>query len=234
MRRPARIFASARGRRTTIILLVGLVVLFGLASVLVDRNMPWLSDPAAMRRWIRSFGLLAPVAFVVVQAGQVLIAPIPGHVLGVVSGYLFGTIWGTVFSLTGATIGTALAMGLSRRYGRRFAESAIDSEALAQFDDLARRHGLLALFLVFLLPGLPDDVVCFAAGLTDLRISHLIAVSVVGRLPGYLVLNFVGAELAADRIWLTVGIVAVLAALSAVVYLRRRELLARLGVAIPE
>ena len=43
-----------------------------------------------------------------------------------------------------------------------------------------------------LLPALPDDLVCFVAGLTKIPIWKLMIASVVGRFPGMLVLSMVG------------------------------------------
>ena len=36
--------------------------------------------------------------------------------------------------------------------------------ALEKMDRLAENRGLIFFFLVFLIPGLPDDIACFAAG----------------------------------------------------------------------
>lgn len=156
-----RVFADARSRRSALFLLaVGLALLVGMSGV-VGRAFPWLNDPVAVRRAVGMFGPLAPAAFLLLQAAQVLVAPIPGHVLAVASGYLFGTGLGTAVSLAGAVLGSYVAFGLSRRYGRPYVERVIDREALEIFDAVSHEHGLLAFFLVFVLPGLPDDVICF-------------------------------------------------------------------------
>lgn len=197
-------------------------------AVLLSTYVPWVTDLTALRVSIESFGPFAPVAFVVVQATQVVVAPIPGQVLGFVGGYLFGTVLGTLYSLLGAAIGSYVVFRVSRRYGRTYVERAVDSALIEQFEGLAQRRGLLALFLVFLVPGLPDDAVCFAAGLTDLRIRAMIVVAIVGRLPGYLVINAAGAQLAADRLTEMAILVTVLVVLSVLGYVWGSALLRRL------
>ena len=42
------------------------------------------------------------------------------------------------------------------------------------------------------MPAFPDDIISFIAGLTAIRIRDLILISLLGRLPGYIVLNFTG------------------------------------------
>lgn len=223
-----RIFASKRSRRTALLVAAAVVVAMVGVSLLINRRLPWLTNPDAVRTWIRSFGVFAPAVFVGLQALQVVIAPVPGHVMALVSGYLFGTYWGTLYSVGGAVIGSYVAFTLSRRFGRPFVESVIHAETLEEFDDLTHDHGLLALFLVFLVPGLPDDVICFTAGLTDLRIHHMVAVAVIGRLPGFFLINLAGAQFAAARHWLALAVLGVIGLLTLLAYLYRARLLALL------
>jgi len=53
-------------------------------------------------------------------------------------------------------------------------------------------HGLLTFFIIMLLPGLPDDLVCFIGGLTGIPIWKLMIATIAGRFPGMLVLSMVG------------------------------------------
>jgi uncharacterized membrane protein YdjX (TVP38/TMEM64 family) len=55
-----------------------------------------------------------------------------------------------------------------------------------------KQHGLLTFFFIMLLPALPDDLVCFVAGLTRIPVWQLLVATVVGRLPGMLVLSLLG------------------------------------------
>ena len=52
----------------------------------------------------------------------------------------------------------------------------------------------LGVFAVFVVPGLPDDVVCFVAGLTDLPLWQLVVIAAVGRLPTVFLMALVGAN----------------------------------------
>ena len=222
------ILAAVRDRRVALVALAAAVALLGGVLFFVRAQAPWLTDPAAVRAWVRSFGPLAPAAFVALQATQVVVAPIPGQVLGLVSGYLFGALAGTTYSLLGATIGSYVAFVLARRLGRPFVERIVAAESLAAFDRHAKQQGALALFLVFLVPGLPDDVICFVAGLTELSIPRMLAISFVGRIPGYAAINLVGAGFATDRVVEAAAVLAVLAVVSVIAYGFRDRLLDRL------
>ncbi|WP_340098085.1 TVP38/TMEM64 family protein [Salinibaculum salinum] len=219
-----RLFASARGRRVALAALVVLVAGFLGTLLLLDQFAAWLTNPFAVRQFIRSYGPVAPLVFIVLQSVQVIVAPIPGQVLGLASGFLFGVLWGTVYSLVGATIGTYIAFTLARRLGRPYVEELLTREALETFDSFTDHEGPVALFLIFLVPGLPDDVICFLAGLTDMDIPKMVAISLVGRLPGYLAVNAAGAGFASQRVLEAMVLLVALAALSAVAYRYRDQL----------
>lgn len=223
------VFTSPEARRRTAGWLLALTAVLLGSAALVGRYLPWLTDPASLRAAFEAAGPYAPAVFVLVQAAQVVVAPIPGQALGFAGGYLFGATYGTAYSLLGATLGSYVVFRLSRRYGRRHVERAIAPELIEQFDALVQRRGLFALFAVFLVPGLPDDVVCFVAGLTDLRIRDMLVVSAAGRLPGYFVVNAAGAQFEAGDVSTSVLLVGALVALSVLGYVRRDALLARLA-----
>ena len=74
-------------------------------------------DKQFLKETVRSWGWMAPLVFILIQALQVVIAPIPGEVTGPVGGALFGTTWGLVYSTIGLTIGTLICFGLGRAWG---------------------------------------------------------------------------------------------------------------------
>jgi len=226
---PSPVFASAKARTHALVTLAVALALLAAASVGLREALPGLSDPAWLRAQILSYGPLAPLAFVLAQATQVVVAPIPGQVLAFVGGYLFGPVWGTAYSLVGATVGSAVAFALARRYGRPYVESVVTEEALATFDGLADREGRAALVLAFILPGLPDDAICFVAGVSSLPFWQMVGISLVGRVPGYVAVSYAGSRFAAADYVATSLVVAAVAVVAALVYWRREDLLGPLS-----
>ena len=151
-------------------------------------------DRAALQAWIVSFGVWAPLVSIALNAAQVIAAPVPGQVIGLANGYLFGVWWGTVYSWAGVMLGTGAVLVLTRRLGRPFVVMLVQSDQLGKLDRLVARRGALFFFLIFLLPFAPDDLTCFAIGLTDLRISQMMVLIAIGRLPGLIVASWVGAN----------------------------------------
>lgn len=227
--RPSSVFVSARAQRHALIALGGYALLAAFVTFGLPRLYPQLTDPVSVRLAIRSTGTLAPAVFIAVQALQVLLAPVPGQVLGFVAGYLFGAVFGTVLSVLGATLGGYVAFRLSRRYGRPVAERLVEDEAIARFDGFSAAHGDVALFVVFLVPGLPDDAICFLAGISDIDTRSFLLASVVGRFPGYFLVALAGARLAETRTVETAALLVVLGTVSTLGYLFRNRIARWLG-----
>ena len=159
-------------------------------------------------------GAWGPALLIALYVAQVIAAPIPGQAVNFVAGYLYGFWLGSLYSWLGMVIGSAAAMGLARLAGRPLVTRLVSPATLARLDRLAAGLGLGFFFLVFLIPGLPDDAACFLAGLTPLPLPALLAAAAVGRVPGIVAAVWAGAY--AERLpwqgWLIGGGIALAAA----------------------
>ncbi|NCU30195.1 TVP38/TMEM64 family protein [Candidatus Saccharibacteria bacterium] len=208
--------------------IVGTILFIGVIVFAVVQYWDFLSeiavDPSKLRDLVKDAGPWGPLILIIIQYLQLLLAPIPGTVASVLAGTMFGPWLGTLYSMIGAMLGTLTVLVLSRRLGRPFVERLVKEETLKKLDYLAHRAGVLVFFLIFLIPVLPDDIICYLAGLSKLPIKTLMVVSFVGRLPGYLVAAFVGAGLA-DSNYTLVIIVSSLFVLATVIgYFKRQEI----------
>ena len=222
---PSPVFTSTRTRTQTLIGITAFIAVLTVTSVLLQRAVPGLTDPVWLRARIQEYGRFAPFVFTLLQAAQVVLAPIPGQLIAFVGGYLFGVSRGAVYSLFGAAIGSTIAFLVARRYGRPYVERAITAETLAVFDEIVTHNGRFALFLVFLIPGLPDDAICFMAGITRLPLWQLVVISVVGRVPGYLLMSYAGSQFASANYLQTTVILGLLAVISALAYWQKDTVL---------
>jgi uncharacterized membrane protein YdjX (TVP38/TMEM64 family) len=149
--------------------------------------------------FLDSLGPLSFVGFVVLQAAQVVVAPIPGEVTGFIGGYVYGPVLGVILSTIGLVTGSFVAFGLSRYFGRPFVERFIDPAVLNRFDYVLHHKGIFLVFMLFLIPGFPKDYLCFLLGLGHLRISEFLVVSTVGRIFGTILLTLGGQYIRHDQ-----------------------------------
>ena len=164
--------------------------------------------------YIKTKGVLAPIVYVLLQIAQTVFAPIPSNIVGGVGGFLFGW-WGILWTLIGSMIGFWIVFVLSRRFGRPLVEKVIQRENLEKFDFIIGKRAPVVLFVIFLIPGLPDDIVAYIAGLTEVKIKNLVLLAIIGRLPSIVVTNYIGMGLGMGNVRLigliTLGVVLVLA-----------------------
>lgn len=187
--------------------------------------LPNLLDATKLRQWIDSFGIFAPAIFVLLQTTQVIFAPIPGQLLALSGGYVFGPLYGTIYSLLGVTIGSSIAFLLTKRHGRPVVERVFHEDMIARFDGFVDRVGLLGFTAFIMLPGLPDDAVCFLAGLTEWRLRTFMLAIIIGRFPAYVLTVYAGGELASGRFVVGVALIGVLVVFSIVGYLKQDAIL---------
>jgi len=208
--------------------IIAVVCLVGGGAVVVQMVLPGVTDPDWIEYQLNGLGPVAPVAFVALQTAQVIFAPIPGQLLAGVGGYLFGAWLGAGYSMVGVVVGSTVVFLVSRRFGRSYAERVIEQSALRRWDAFVDRGGVPALFVCFLLPTFPDDLLCFVAGLTDLRLRRFLVLVVVGRTPTFVAVAYAGTRLSDGVLGQFALVVTVLTLGSVAVYATRDRILARL------
>ena len=141
-------------------------------------------EPEVFRAWVADHGLLGMAAYTGMVFLQVLVAIIPGEPLEIVGGYAFGAVEGTLLCLIAATLGSLLVFWLVRRFGAPLVEVFFPPEKLRKLRFLKTSPKRDFIFLViFMVPGTPKDLLCYFAGLTDLRWTTWLLIASVGRLP---------------------------------------------------
>src|SRR5499425_2107014 len=114
-----------------------------------------------LARFLTSFGPYSAAVFTLLQALQVVVAPIPGELTGVVGGYLYGNAFGFLLSTLGLTLGSWVAFELASALGRPFVERLVKKEIIERFNFVTTSAGVTTCFLLFLLPGFPKDYLCY-------------------------------------------------------------------------
>lgn len=161
-----------------------LLMLVLLCAVIGRPMVRFASDPDKFRDWVDGHGVWGMLAYMGMVALQVLAALIPGEPLEIAGGYAFGAVKGTLLCLLAASLGSAAVICLVRRYGMRLVEVFFSREKIQSLRFLrsSPRRNLLFL-LIFMLPGTPKDLLCYYAGLTDIKLPVLLIICSLGRLP---------------------------------------------------
>jgi uncharacterized membrane protein YdjX (TVP38/TMEM64 family) len=178
-----------------------------------------------MLQYLNSLGAWRAAGFVSLQAIQVIIAPIPGEVTGILGGYLFGLTNGLVLSTIGLTIGSYIAFLLARIFGKPLAEKIVPQSIMQRFHYLIQSKGLFLVFLLFFIPGIPKDYFCYIFGLSAIPTLEYLVLSTAGRLFGTILLTLEGSSLKGEQYWMfwTLAAVGVTSGMLAVIFRRTLE-----------
>ncbi len=102
--------------------------------------------------------------------------------------------------MAGILVGSTAAFFLSRFLGRPFVAAVIPPAQLERVEKLLEsRSSRIVFFLLFLIPGVPKDILCYIAGLTPMSFLFFLGVSTVGRLPGIVGSSLIGGAARSSR-----------------------------------
>ncbi len=160
----------------------------------------FMSDPEAFRVWIEEKGVWGVLAFMGMNMVQVMLAIIPGGPFEIGAGLAFGVAKGTLICDLAMTLGSIVTFLFTRRFGLRFVELFVSKEKIESVKFLKssrKRDGII--FLFFLLPGTPKDLISYLVGMTDMKLSKWIVINLVGRAPAILLSALSGSALGTRR-----------------------------------
>jgi len=157
---------------------------------------------------------------------QLVITVIPSTSMQFVAGMIYGIPLGLLICVAGTAAGTAVAVFLSRLLGRRVITLFFSEKTLAKAEGfLEGSRSTLALTVLFLLPS-PKDVFTYIIGLSNMKWWKYFLISVLGRIPGMIMVLVVGNMVLEPGDFVKVGIIsAVVFAAAVSVVLFKNKLL---------
>jgi uncharacterized membrane protein YdjX (TVP38/TMEM64 family) len=190
--------------RTTwaiVLLLLGLLSALAAYLVLSD-SAPWrfvqrlYQDKNFLKETVRNWGWMGPFVFMLIQALQVIVSPVPGEATGLAGGFLFGTALGFIYSTIGLTLGTLGCFGIGRWLGAPFIQRFVADHHWEKMGFIVEAEGAILCFILYLIPGFPKDIISYLFGLSPMPFWVFAALSTLGRAPGTWILSAQGSQVA--------------------------------------
>jgi uncharacterized membrane protein YdjX (TVP38/TMEM64 family) len=181
-------------------------------------------DKKFLKATLKQWGILAPLVFMALQALQVIISPIPGEATGFLGGYLFGEWLGLIYSTVGLTLGSVVAFWIGRWLGEHYVRNLVSKETWDRLGFIVEAEGAIFCFIIYLIPGLPKDIVCYLFGISPMPLWVFALVSGLGRIPGTWVLSSQGAHTATGNYLHVILITAICAAVALPLFYYRHRL----------
>src|SRR3989442_6339360 len=186
-------------------------------------------DKKFLKETVRSWGLMAPLVFIAIQAIQVIISPIPGEITGPVGGALFGTWLGLIYSTIGLTIGTLFCFWVGRKWGEPLVRPVLTEHHWNRLNFILEAEGAILCFILYLIPGFPKDIISYLFGISPMPFWLFAIVSTLARIPGTWISSYFGANVGDQQYIYAIAFFALICAFSLPVSYYRVSLLKRLG-----
>ena len=111
---------------------------------------------------VESFGIFAPLLFILLEITQIILALIPGGPVEMIGGVLFGAIGGLVLCEIGIFLATVIIYNLVKKFGRPLVNAFVSEEKFKKFKFLHDEKKLeLIVFIILMIPGTPKDVITY-------------------------------------------------------------------------
>jgi len=176
-------------RKEIVISGVVLVIVF----ILYKLNIFKFSNPEEFKDYIQSFGVWAPIVYIVLFT-VVPLTLFPDSILAISGGLAFGIVWGSIYTMIGALMGGTLAFFITRTIGNSAVNKLMDKKfkGAKKYTD---KMGVEVILLLRLIPLFPFDIVSYLAGLSNIKFRKYIFGTIIGTIPGILIFNNIGEQI---------------------------------------
>lgn len=185
---------------TMTILAIAIIVGIIIYMFPVMRELSTKEGQLAFKEKVSSSGILGLLMLFALQVAQIFLIIIPGEPIEILAGMCYGPIWGTAFIMVSAGIISTIIFFLVRKYGKRFVYNFCDKEKVAKIENskLFKNPNKIEMimFILFLLPGTPKDLLVYIAGLLPINPVKFVLISVFARFPSVISSTLAGANLA--------------------------------------
>lgn len=159
-----------------------IVTILLVAFIIYAIKLGIFKDKLVLIKYMKNFGIFAPLFFLFLQALQVVLPVIPGGASCLAGVLAFGPVMGFIYNYIGLTIGSILAFSLSRNYGLKLVKKLFNEELVEKYLSYIRTNKFnKVFFLGIFLPGAPDDLLCYIAGLSKMKLTTFIIIILLGK-----------------------------------------------------
>ena len=191
---------SLRRRRiATIVSLALIALLAGLLTWAVWAKFKEIGSPENFKSFIESFGVTGWLIGFLIQVLQVVIALIPGEIVEIGLGSAFGAVGGTLLCMVGVAFASALVFLATKRFGLRLVELFFPREKIDSLWFINSEKRLKhTVFILFFIPGTPKELLTYFVGLTRMKLSEFLAISMIARIPS-VVSSTIGGNMISEQ-----------------------------------
>lgn len=140
-----------------------------------------LYDTYGLDRLLEQYGEQAMWVFAAFSFLQPIALPVPEAVSIPIGSVALGPLRAALIGSIATTLGILVMYGIAR-FGRERMMRLIDADKLATYDRYVDQYGLGVLLVLFVIPILPDEVICLAAGFSRVPFPRFALIAIGAKL----------------------------------------------------
>ncbi len=184
-------------KKKKVLAVVLMIIIFAIVLLMsyyiCEPMLKMVKEPDKFRDFVASKGIKGVLTFMVAMTLQVIAAVIPGGPFEIAAGYAFGAFYGALIADIAMTIGSVIVFLFVKKFGMSFASLFVSKEKIESLKFLkTTKKSEFVIFMLFLIPGTPKDLLSYAVGLTDLKLGAWLFITFVGRFPAILLSTYSG------------------------------------------
>ena len=186
-----------------IILFIIVAIIFTVITIYlfpVMRNLSTKEGQIEFKDKVTSSGVYGVILLFILQLAQIFLFILPGEPIEILAGMCYGWFWGTIFIIISSTIIATLIFLLVRKIGKQFVYDFSDEEKIKKIEKNKLFQNPkkieLVLFILFLIPGTPKDLLTYLSGLLPIKMRRFIVISTIARVPSIVTSTIAGANIA--------------------------------------
>lgn len=201
----------------SVIILIAFIALVTVLCIPLGKLISSEEGRLELERIVSEDFVLGVIIYLLLMVLQIVVAILPGGVVQILGGVLFGGIIGTLLCISGVILGTCSVYYLVKAFGKPLIDSFFDEKIVSKYSFLQDSKKLeLVVFILFLIPGIPKDLLTYIAPLTKIKFSTFLVLSTLARIPAVILSTVFGSSLG-DGNYVTMIIVFLVVALIGII-----------------
>lgn len=159
-----------------------IITIFLVCFIVYAIRLGLLEDKEILVSYMKSLGFIASLFFLFLQAFQVVFPVIPGGASCLAGVLAFGPLEGFIYNYLGLSIGSVLSYFLSKKYGLNIIYKLFDKSLVDKYLNYVRNNTFKKIFFLgILIPGAPDDLLCYIAGISNINLKEFVFYIILGK-----------------------------------------------------
>ncbi|MDQ0246126.1 putative membrane protein YdjX (TVP38/TMEM64 family) [Bacillus fengqiuensis] len=141
-----------------------------------------LTDTYGMETVLKENTSFAKFIFFLICFSQPIILPIPEAVTVPAGSAVFGPFIAAILSFLGTIAGIVVMFCIARMGGQKLVSKLVKEKHLKKYQEYVGRNETIILALIFMIPILPDEIICVGAGISGVFFKRFFIIASISKL----------------------------------------------------